>query len=196
MTAGKLGRLNNSIEIFTYLSSLGYLPDLMSYNSLIYACAHNRRLDLAEEYFNLLQKNLHPNVYSYAALMHGYARMKDTEGARRLLEMMQREGVEPNNVVLTAGRWCVFVLYVCVYGVNVYVMYVICLSMGMCLCMCICMGMYISISVCSAHLFSMCICTMNANGCEHTISSSNFQQQWKHHRPQPSVCASWTWPVR
>eukprot|EP01031_Cornospumella_fuschlensis_P033645 gene33645-40700_t len=104
MTAGKVGRLNSSIEIFSHLSNLGYLPDLMSYNSLIYACSHNRRIDLAEEYFKLLQNHKQPNVYSYAALMHGYARAKDTEGAKRTLEMMQREGVRPNSVVLTAGE--------------------------------------------------------------------------------------------
>jgi pentatricopeptide repeat protein len=64
-------------------------------------CAGNSgRIDLAKKLFTDLSKStkLRPNVYSYGALMHGFAKTKSYKQSLLYLDRMVADGVMPNQV--------------------------------------------------------------------------------------------------
>ncbi len=85
---------------------MGYAPDLMSYNNIIWCCGNARRVEIAKKYFAKLvnNSNLRPNVYSYGALMHAYAKAKRAAQALSLLDEMKLKDILPNHVVFTSGN--------------------------------------------------------------------------------------------
>eukprot|EP00981_Chlorochromonas_danica_P012152 scaffold4562_cov183-Ochromonas_danica.AAC.2 len=103
VTAGRLDRVDEAIEIFEKIPKLGFSADLMSYNNIIWTLGHCGRLEMAKKYFTRLSKTTKPNVYSYGALMHGYARSKNAVQALLLLEEMKKANVVPNTVVFTSA---------------------------------------------------------------------------------------------
>eukprot|EP00959_Pyramimonas_sp_CCMP1952_P056627 1182662-Pyramimonas_sp.AAC.1 len=50
-------------------------PDVISFNTLISACGHDRDLDSAVKVFNQMgQRRVRPNIRTYCALLHTAAR--------------------------------------------------------------------------------------------------------------------------
>lgn len=103
-TAGRMGRINDAIEIFKSITtSLDYTPDLMSYNNLIWCAGNSGRIDLAKKLFtDITKSNLRPNVYSYGSLLHGFAKSKNYKQALLYLDRMIAEGLVPNQIVFTS----------------------------------------------------------------------------------------------
>ena len=109
LTAGRLGRISDALTIFEALDEehLGFSPDLMSYNNIIWVLGNAGQLDAAKRLFNKLTSSttppLKPNVYTYGSLMHGCAKAKAYRQALHLLDRMQEEKVTPNQVVFTSA---------------------------------------------------------------------------------------------
>lgn len=104
-TAGRMKRIDDALQIFQSIERLGYTPDIVSFNNLIWSVGHAGRVDIARTFFNKMVKEtkLRPNVYSYGALMHAYARTKGYKQALALLYKMREDGVIPNMVVFTSA---------------------------------------------------------------------------------------------
>lgn len=107
VTAGRLGRLDDAMTIFKSLDDahLGYGPDLMSYNNIIWVLGNSGQLDAAKRVFSKLttSTNLKPNVYTYGSLLHGCAKAKAYKQALMLLDRMEEERITPNQVVFTSA---------------------------------------------------------------------------------------------
>ncbi|KAG6888986.1 hypothetical protein C0995_004625 [Termitomyces sp. Mi166 len=59
-------------------------------------------LDSAKEIFEvMLERGIHPNEYHFSALMEGFARAGDLEGAFDVMKSASRAGVKPNVVMFT-----------------------------------------------------------------------------------------------
>ena len=84
---------------------VGFEPDLMSFNNMIWAAGNVGNLDLAQKLLDDLRthKNLRPNVYTFGSLMHCCAKTKAYERALAYLDEMDRMGVSPNQVVFTSA---------------------------------------------------------------------------------------------
>lgn len=108
-TAGRLGRIQDALEIFYSIDKLNYIPDLMSYNNIIWSAGNVANIDLAIDLFNTLvnesfrKNSLRPNVYTYGSLMHGCAKGKDYKKALYYLDNMLSKGINPNLVVYTSA---------------------------------------------------------------------------------------------
>lgn len=104
-TAGRGKRFADAYEMFRSLDRLGLEPDLMSYNNMIWSAGNVGKFDLAKQLFNELQErpNLHPNVYTYGALLHGCAKVKGYKQALAYLDRMDYEGIKPNQIVFTSA---------------------------------------------------------------------------------------------
>lgn len=98
--ASRLGRITDAIEIFRSIESLGYQPDVMSYNNIIWGTGHTGRIDLSKKYFHdLIQSKLKPNVYTYGALIHACGKSKQYQQALVYFDRMIDDGITPNLVV-------------------------------------------------------------------------------------------------
>lgn len=109
-TAGRLGRVDDAIKIFENVANLGYSPEIMTYNNIIWATGHCGREELATQYYKqLLQqpqygpKSFKPNVYSFSALMHAYAKSQNYRKALSYLEELLSQGHKLNLVVFAAA---------------------------------------------------------------------------------------------
>ena len=105
VTAGRLKRVKDAINIFRSLNKLGFTPDLMSYNNAIWSAGNSGQLELSKSIFNELLSNqkLRPNVYTYGSLMHSCAQSRDYHLAIQYLNQMIEEGIKPNQVVFTSA---------------------------------------------------------------------------------------------
>lgn len=109
-TAGRLERIDDALEIFKSIRTMLFKPDLMSYNNIIWAVGHSGNVALAAKLFNELMSESSrdltlkkPNVYTYGALMHGFARTKDYKNALYYLDIMTDQGITPNLIVFTSA---------------------------------------------------------------------------------------------
>ena len=93
------------MEIFQSITRLGCIPDIKSYNTIIWSAGNSARQQEAEYLFNELSnhKKLRPNIYSYGALMHGFAKSKSYKRALFHLDDMTRRGIQPNQVVVSSA---------------------------------------------------------------------------------------------
>ena len=91
------------MELFNAIPKLGFNPDLMSYNNIIWSVGHLGRVDQAKKLFASIPKatSLKPNIYTFGALMHAFARSKDYKQALTLLDTMTQQGITPNQVRAT-----------------------------------------------------------------------------------------------
>lgn len=106
ISAGRLGRIDDATTIFKSMDieHLGFSPDLMSYNNIIWTLGNAGQLDAAKRIFNkLAETSLKPNVYTYGSLMHGCAKSKAHRHALHLLDRMKEEKITPNQVVFTSA---------------------------------------------------------------------------------------------
>lgn len=73
---------------------LGFVPEAFDYHALMYAYGVHERPDLA---YNLLKemrsKGIRISNYTYNTLLGCYKRVEDEEGALRLLDEMEKDGV-------------------------------------------------------------------------------------------------------
>lgn len=77
----------------------GLDPDVISYNSIVHACAREGDIPSAEQWFARMKvKGVEPNVITYNILMDACAKRDDPEGAEAWLESMIQNGVDPNEV--------------------------------------------------------------------------------------------------
>jgi leucine-rich PPR motif-containing protein len=103
--AGRLGRVQDAVEMFQAIPKLEYVADLMSYNNIIWCAGNAGRIDLAKNLFQEMLKktDLKPNIYTYGALMHGFAKTKSYRQALAYLDRMTAEGIIPNQIVFTSA---------------------------------------------------------------------------------------------
>ncbi|KAK3236422.1 hypothetical protein CYMTET_53438 [Cymbomonas tetramitiformis] len=87
---------------FDIYSQMG-VPDIITYNTLIMACANDgdvaRAIGVAED---MQAANLHPNERTYGALLHVAAQAGKHEIARHIFEQMRSKGIQPNSWTYTA----------------------------------------------------------------------------------------------
>ena len=105
-TAGRLGRIDDAMEIFNSISKVGYVPDLMSYNNIIWCTGNAKRTEVSRKIFNELissAPHLKANVYTYGALMHGFAKTKHYKQALALIDEMTLRGIKPNQIVISSA---------------------------------------------------------------------------------------------
>lgn len=105
VTAGRLRRIDDAMKIFRSLPTLGFTPDLMSYNNAIWCAGNGARLDVAKQIYNELLENKRqkPNVYTYGSLMHACAKAKNHQLALKYLNQMIADGIVPNQIVFTSA---------------------------------------------------------------------------------------------
>lgn len=104
-TAGRLGRIEDAMEIFNSIKKVGYSPDLMSYNNVIWCAGNAKRTEISRKIFNQLSDSAHlkANVYTYGALMHGFAKTKNYKQALALIDEMTRKGIKANQIVISSA---------------------------------------------------------------------------------------------
>lgn len=104
-TAGRLDRVDDAMEIFDSISKLRLIADLMSYNNIIWCTGNARRTEISRKIYNdlLTKTNLKPNVYTYGALMHGFAKTKNYKLALQTLDEMTKRGVRSNQIVISSA---------------------------------------------------------------------------------------------
>ncbi len=127
ITAGRLGRVEDALEIFnavegfkpkskrkpSEMESMGgfaFGPDLMTFNNIIWSTGNAGRFELAKSLFtqlvnndSLRERRLQPNVYTYGSLMHGCVKARAYKQALDYLDKMEEQGVEPNQIVFTSA---------------------------------------------------------------------------------------------
>lgn len=106
MVAGKRGRLQDAITVFENIPTMGYQPDIKSYNNMIWAAGHCGHDDIAHRYYQDLlhsEQQFIPNVFTYSALMHAYARAQKADKALDLLKTLLSNKEEINLVVFGAA---------------------------------------------------------------------------------------------
>lgn len=105
INAARLNRVHDAIRVFDTISTMGYTPDLMSYNNIIWAVGHAGREDLAVKYWDRLKEDvsLTPNIYSYGAIMHAFAKSKNYRRALQLLDQLDEKNVSLNLVVFSSA---------------------------------------------------------------------------------------------
>lgn len=113
--AGRLGRVDDAVRVFENVQTLGYTPELRTYNNIIWAVGHCGRVDLALHYYQeLLQStNLNasaatnglpsPNVYTYSAVMHAFAKSHNYKEALAFLDDLMCKGKKLNLIVFGAA---------------------------------------------------------------------------------------------
>lgn len=104
--AGKEGRLKDAIAVFENIPTMGYQPDIKSFNNMIWAAGHCGQDDVAYRYYQDLlhsEQRFIPNVFTYSALMHAYARAKNAEKALQFLRTLLSMKEEVNLVVFGAA---------------------------------------------------------------------------------------------
>eukprot|EP00854_Cymbomonas_tetramitiformis_P008376 gene8376-9956_t len=88
---------------FDIYSQMG-VPDIITYNTLIMACANDgdvaRAIGVAED---MQAANLHPNERTYGALLHVAAQAGKHEIARHIFEQMRSKGIQPNSWTYTGA---------------------------------------------------------------------------------------------
>ena len=108
-TAGRLGRVEDAMEIFRGISSLKFKPDLMSYNNIIWSAGQAGKIALAKQLFEELLNlptdimTREPNAHTFGALIHACAKVKDYKQALIYLNKMLEEDIKPNLVVFTSA---------------------------------------------------------------------------------------------
>ena len=102
--------MEEALEIFRSIETLKFTPDLMSYNNIIWSAGHSANVELAGQLFDELvnksSKNLNvrsPNVYTFGALMHGFAKTKDYKKALYYINLMRNQNIKPNLIVFTSA---------------------------------------------------------------------------------------------
>ena len=137
ITAGRLGRIDDALEIFEALSdratdtrrnmdvskgnnnyhehrpimnNLGYGPDLMTYNNIIWSTGNAGRFELAKSLYSQLKDEIsskglrfRPNVYTFGSLIHGCVKAKAYKQALLYLDEMEDQGIAPNQIVFTSA---------------------------------------------------------------------------------------------
>jgi pentatricopeptide repeat protein len=104
-SAGRSGRLEDALELFNSMPNLGFKRDLKAYNNLIWAAGNCGREDLSLEFYRDLIDKAHfkPNIYTYGALMHAFAKSKNHQKAMQLLQQMKHDHIRPNHVILSTA---------------------------------------------------------------------------------------------
>jgi len=105
VSAGRLGRTEDAIEIFRSLKGLGFSPDLMSFNNVIWCAGHSGKLELSKKLFKemLATTKLKPNVYTYGSLIHACAKAKNYKQALLYLDHMYEYNIVPYQIVFTSA---------------------------------------------------------------------------------------------
>lgn len=90
--------LKHQLTVLYYLRKMNYKPSLPCYTNLLKTCALLNETELALSLFDdLLKKGLHPNTYSYTALMSCLAQNTERcDLAVKVFTEMQMRGLQPN----------------------------------------------------------------------------------------------------
>lgn len=104
IAAGRLGAIQEALEIFHSISLIGLKPDIMSFNNIIWSAGNAADMNLAKNLFNELKNyGLQSNVYTYGSLMHACSKSKNPQMALFFLDQMKRENISPNQIVFTSA---------------------------------------------------------------------------------------------
>jgi len=87
----------------------GLSPDVVTYNTVINACAQQKQCQRALEYFHrMVTDGLAPNLGTYNTLLNAYSRTNNIEGAMSVLSKMRGARLRPDthtcSTFLTAAR--------------------------------------------------------------------------------------------
>ena len=104
IAAGRLGAIQEALEIFQMIPAIGLKPDIMSFNNIIWSAGNAADMILAKNLFNELKKfGLKSNVYTYGSLMHACSKSKNPQMALFFLDQMKNENISPNQIVFTSA---------------------------------------------------------------------------------------------
>ena len=104
IAAGRLGAIQEALEIFRMIPTIGLKPDIMSFNNIIWSSGNAADMNLAKNLFTELKKfGLKSNVYTYGSLMHGCSKSKNPQMALIFLDQMKNENISPNQIVFTSA---------------------------------------------------------------------------------------------
>jgi pentatricopeptide repeat protein len=86
-----------ALEVLRRMERDGVEPDLVTYNTLVYALSRAGMVAKARAFLDTMAAQGHfPDVITYTLLMNGMCVQGDALGALRLLEEMEAKGCEPN----------------------------------------------------------------------------------------------------
>merc|ERR1712124_187023 len=86
--------LSQAFRIFEDIQKQGVIPDVITFNTLILACAKNNKVDGARKLFKMMRgQGLVPNVKTYEALIAACTKGGELTYALELYAGMEQEGV-------------------------------------------------------------------------------------------------------
>ena len=95
--------MDDAILIFSSIPTLGFTPDLMSYNNIRWGAGNSGRLEISKKYYAELNKTkLKPNIYTYGALIHACAKSRNYKQALHYLSTIEEKNILPNLIVFTS----------------------------------------------------------------------------------------------
>lgn len=97
---GSIGDYMGAVKYFDYYlnASNENKPDLVLFNSLIYAHANSRNIDGALYYYQIMLNdyNIKPDIVTYTSIMKGYEICGDTKNINYMFNTMINSGVQIN----------------------------------------------------------------------------------------------------
>ena len=91
------------MDLFHKMHREGCKPNVVTYNSLIAACAHGGHWEKATELFEQMQKEgCKPDGITFAALISAYEKGGQWRRALQALELMQAQGCHPDAAVFNS----------------------------------------------------------------------------------------------
>ncbi|XP_047308477.1 pentatricopeptide repeat-containing protein At1g77405-like [Impatiens glandulifera] len=86
-------RLSDVNYLFRMMIHKGFIPNVVTYNSVIDCCCKTLRIEWAVELFDDMKKRgCHPNWFTYNSLIRYYTRFNEIDKAIEMLREMQKDG--------------------------------------------------------------------------------------------------------
>ncbi|KAA8499235.1 Pentatricopeptide repeat-containing protein [Porphyridium purpureum] len=100
---GKARRLDHALETYQGMLSRGISPNVVTYNTLIAACARSVNADIAFKIFKTMrEKGVSPDKFTYGSLIDACSKAGLIHQAFRISQEMTREGVAKDQTVYSA----------------------------------------------------------------------------------------------
>jgi len=90
--------LKGATDIFQKMEQAGVQMNCIIYNAVLDACVECRDLNAAEEWMHRMKKAQMTDVVSFNTLIKAHLQKGSFEKARRVMETMKAEGLQPNQV--------------------------------------------------------------------------------------------------
>ncbi|KAL5082146.1 hypothetical protein RYX36_010567 [Vicia faba] len=94
---GRMGQVDEMLDLFASLKKAGFVPDTISYNTLIHGLGKVGRSDLCFAYFEEMKENKNqPNLLTYTALIDTLGGAGNIEESLKLFREMKLKGILPS----------------------------------------------------------------------------------------------------